>query len=249
MIKVANEMNLAETAFLWKKDSDDVELYHLRWFTPLKEVNLCGHATLATIFLLFKLNQLALNQVVAFDTRSGRLFGKVVYDDDTKKELIEMDFPQLTPKNISIDSSEWNEILGIEKSIIIDVAETGDDLMIVIDNAEELIHLNPNLNLMMKHNYRCIIVTCDNKSGIIEDVDFISRVFAPRFGINEDPVTGSAHCGLAPYWCSHFKKNRLTGYQASKRGGYVTVQLEENNRVKLFGEAVLIFEINMKLSK
>ena len=217
---IAAENNLSETAFYVPHGQG----FHLRWFTPKAEVDLCGHATLATAFVIFHLTGYA-DDTVKFETRSGEL-------SVTKSgSLLVMDFPA-QPATPCTCPQLLIEGLGKAPVEVL----SSEDYMAVFERAEDVIALEPNFDTLSKLDLRGIIVTAKG-----EDVDFVSRFFAPRYGINEDPVTGSAHCALTPYWAARLNKTRLSARQVSKRGGYVSCELKAN-RVVLSGKAVKYME-------
>lgn len=221
MQRIAMEMNLSETAFAVKRDNR----FHLRWFTPESEVALCGHATLATAHILWSEGIVKPDDVIYFDTKSGELTAK---SDDG---FIELDFPAKS-EDSATPPKGLIEALSVSPLY---VGRNAYDYLVVIKNATELLELKPDMTALKSINVRGIIVTAQGDGD--SPYDFVSRFFAPAVGVDEDPVTGSAHCCLAPYWANVLKKNRLIGYQASRRGGEVIVEVD-NDRVKLIGTAV-----------
>ena len=217
---IAAENNLSETAFFVSSP----KRFKLRWFTPVSEVNLCGHATLATAHVIFEILGYT-KPVITFETRSGELFV------EKKVKLLEMNFPASPPTSCEILET-LAEGLG-ERPIEVLVA---DDYMAVFDSEATIRTISPNQTLLGQLGLRGVIITAPGS-----DVDFVSRFFAPKFGIPEDPVTGSAHCSLAPYWASKLGKNILTARQLSKRGGHLTCELKAD-RVYLTGSAVTFME-------
>lgn len=222
MQNVAMEMNLAETAFLTRQ----ADGFNLRWFTPVAEVDLCGHATLASAHVLWETGQLAPNEQARFHTRSGLLLA------ERKGEWIEMDFPA-TPEHAADAPDGLLEALGVTPGY---VGKNRFDYLVEVESEEVLRGIRPNFSRLMEVEARGIIVT---SRASTKGYDFVSRFFAPQVGVYEDPVTGSAHCCLAPYWCSKFGKNELVGYQASPRGGVVRVRMG-GDRVYLGGQAVTV---------
>ena len=222
MQALAGEMNLSETAFL----HPDQDGYQLRWFTPAVEVDLCGHATLASAHILWETGLLPADQPARFYTRSG-LLGAV-----RKKNWIELDFPAEPEKKTPIPQN-LAAALGVTPTYI---GKNRFDYLIEVNSAEELRNLNPDFNLLEGIACRGFIVTC--KSDLPE-FDFISRFFAPGAGVNEDPVTGSAHCCLGPYWAEKLNRDELAAYQVSRRGGEVRIRLG-GERVYLEGQAVTV---------
>ena len=224
MQAVAADMNLSETAFLFRgKDS-----YSLRWFTPTVEVNLCGHATLAAAHVLWEENLLEKDEKARFITRSGPLFASL------DPPWIEMDFPT-QPVNAATDPGGLLAALGIGKPAF--MGKAGEDYFIELDLESEVRHLKPNFRAMAKIEARGTIVTAKSST---KGYDFVSRFFAPGYGIDEDPVTGSAHCALGPYWKKKLHKERMFARQVSPRGGELHV-IPAEERVFLAGEAVTVF--------
>lgn len=217
---IAEENNLSETAFFVPSEKG----YKLRWFTPVKEVDLCGHATLATAHVIFEIFGCT-GQVITFETRSGELFV------EKKGKLLQMDFPACppTPREISQILAE-----GLGRHPIEVLA--ADDYLAVFDSEATVRSITPNQALLGQLDLRGVIITAP---GV--DVDFVSRFFAPKFGIPEDPVTGSAHCELAPYWANKLGKKILSAKQVSKRGGNITCEVKDD-RVLLSGCAVTFME-------
>jgi PhzF family phenazine biosynthesis protein len=220
MLNVAREMNLSETAFLLKRPDG----YDLRWFTPEVEVDLCGHATLASAHVLWEDNHLQPDEEARFHTRSGLLTAR------RKDDWIEMDFPA-EPQKPSIAPSHLTRALGTTP---VYVGKNRFDYLIEIESEEVLRKLQPDLARLKTVSARGVMVTALADS---KEYDFVSRFFAPAVGINEDPVTGSAHCCLGPYWQKRLKKDFFTAYQASARGGVVRVCVN-NDRVLLGGRAI-----------
>ena len=223
MQQVAAEMNLAETAFLLPSDDG----FSLRWFTPSVEVNLCGHATLASAHALWSENVLASNETARFHTRSGLLTAQ--RDGD----LIELDFPA-TPAEADTAPAGLLESLGIANPLFL--GRNKFDYLIEVGSEDELRALSPDHPTLRKIKVRGVIVTTRGANG---KYDFVSRFFAPGSGIDEDSVTGSAHCALTPYWSSKLGKNDFLAYQASQRGGELRLRLI-GDRVKLAGHAVTV---------
>lgn len=217
---IAEENNLSETAFFVPSDKG----LHLRWFTPASEVDLCGHATLATAHVIFEILGYT-KQAITFETRSGDLLV------ERKGKQLEMDFPASPPT-----PRELPEILvkGLGQRPI-EVLAAGDYLA-VFDSEATVRAITPDMALLGQLDLRGVIITAPGT-----DVDFVSRFFAPKFGIPEDPVTGSAHCTLAPYWGVRLDKRLLSARQVSKRGGNLTCELK-GDRVLLSGSAVTVME-------
>jgi len=221
---VAREMNLAETAFLVRR----LDGFNLRWFTPTCEVDLCGHATLASAHVLWEQEQLPANEIARFHTRSGLLTA------ERRDRFIWLDFPA-TPASAVEAPAELLQGLGTSLRF---VGRTPFDYLVELDSETAVRELTPDLAILARLPGRGLIVTA---KAISPAGDFVSRFFAPAAGVPEDPVTGSAHCALAPYWCPRLGRNDLVGYQASSRGGTVHVRLA-GERVKLGGEAVTVLK-------
>jgi PhzF family phenazine biosynthesis protein len=221
MQAVAGELNQAETAFLTKRPDGD---WHLRWFTPTVEVDLCGHATLASAHALWATRRA--DSPIRFHTRSG------VLTCTLSAGRIDMDFPA-EPASPIQSPAEEAFALGATPTF---VGRNRMDLLVVLDSAEEVRQLTPDLSLVAKIKGRGVIVTARSDQPAF---DFVSRFFAPQSGVPEDPVTGSAHCCLGPYWQGVLGKSELVGRQASKRGGTVAVHCK-GERVILGGSAVMV---------
>jgi PhzF family phenazine biosynthesis protein len=222
MQDVAREMNLAETAFLVRRPDG----FDLRWFTPMIEVDLCGHATLASAHVLWEEGHLDPSKTATFHTRSGILTGTRTDD------LIWLDFPA-TPDRPETDTAALARSLGVPIRYL---GRTTFDYLAEVASAQDVRSVAPDMAALAKLTVRGVIVTARADES---DYDFISRYFAPGVGIPEDPVTGSAHCGLGPFWASRLGKNELRGYQASARGGRVHVQVD-GTRVHLGGHAITV---------
>ncbi len=227
---VAQEMNLSETAFL-RQRSDGFEL---RWFTPEVEVELCGHATLASAHALWENGFAAPSETLRFHTRSGELTAV------RRGDLIELDFPAM-PVEESPPPAGLLESLGLESIAIAFAGRTKFDRFLALNSAEGLRQLRPNFAQLAAVDTRGVIVTARSDDPCY---DFISRFFGPAVGIHEDPVTGSAHCALATYWAPRLGKESLTAYQASARGGAVGVTLR-GERVLLAGRAVTVLKAEL----
>jgi len=222
MRNVAREMNLSETAFLHPLDDGG---FSLRWLTPAVEVDLCGHATLASAHVLWQDGHLPKGQTARFHTKSGLLTAI------QKEDWIEMDFPA-TPNTPETPPDGMLQALGIPNPVY--VGRNKFDYLVEIDSEAALRALQPDHSTLRKISVRGIIVTARGK-----EYDFVSRFFAPGSGIDEDPVTGSAHCALAPYWAAKLGKTTFNALQASARGGNIRIRLE-GDRCKLQGQAVTI---------
>jgi len=224
---VAAENNLSETAFLVPREGE----YELRWLTPAAEVDLCGHATLAAAWVVLRITE-GTRRSVRFRTRSGTL------TVTREGERLRMDFPAL-PAAPARPPSALLEGLGRPPGTVLAAA----DYLAVYGSESEVRGLTPDFRRLAEADRRGVIVTALSDD---EDADFVSRFFAPRLGVPEDPVTGSAHCTLAPYWAGRLGRPRLTGRQLSERGG--TVQCEvDDDRVILSGRAVLYLEGTIRI--
>jgi PhzF family phenazine biosynthesis protein len=223
MQDVAREMNLAETAFLVPRPDG----YDLRWFTPAVEVDLCGHATLASAHVLWEERHLSPTTQARFYTKSGLLKA------ERREDWIELDFPAI-PAAVTPPPGELIDALGIKPLF---VGRSRFDYLVELSDEAAVRQLTPNLTALERLDTRGVIVTSRaNGQGAY---DFVSRFFAPQSGVPEDPVTGSAHCALAPYWAAKLGRTELVGYQASARGGIVRVRLA-GDRVHLGGQAVTV---------
>lgn len=224
MANVAREMALSETAFLLPEN----DVYRLRWFTPTDEVDLCGHATLASAHILWEAGLLTADQTAQFETRSGRLTA------DLKDGWITMNFPVTAPKEITMPAGLLEDIFPEGPTPIVRyIGRSIFDILVEIDDPELLRGMEPDFVAVKQHPARGIIVTCAGNG----EYDFLSRFFAPQVGVNEDPVTGSAHSCLAPYWAKKLGKNQMRAYQASARGGELRLDLQ-GDRVLISGQAV-----------
>lgn len=221
MLNIARENNFSETAFAVKEDKDT---YRLRWFTPDTEINLCGHATLATGYVILEHYDINIPSVT-FKTLSGDLIVR------HKGDLFEMDFPAYKFNHIEV-TDEMEEALGVRP---ID-AVLSRDLLMILDSEEAVKNLKPNLSKLGQ--LEGLIQTVTARGSECRSYDCVSRVFAPQVGINEDPVTGSTHCLIAPYWAEKLGKNKLTAFQASKRTGILYCEVI-GDRVKISGKAAL----------
>lgn len=226
MQQIAAEANLAETAFMVRTNggSSGEARYHIRWFTPTTEVDLCGHATLAAAHVLWRQIGERASRIV-FDSKSGPL--PVERDGD----LTVLDFPSRPGEPIPV-SDELAEAFGRRPV----EAFKSRDILAVFDNKRDVHELAPDMARVASFDAVCLIATAPGAGH-----DFVSRVFAPRVGIPEDPVTGSAHCTLAPYWAKRLNKSKVTGHQVSKRGGELFCEVA-GDRVKIGGHCVMYLE-------
>lgn len=234
MQAVAMEMNLAETAFLLplqERENGQAVEYHLRWFTPLVEVDLCGHATLASAHVLWEEGHASPDKPLRFHTRSG------VLTASCSNALITLDFPA----EPALPTSAPSGLLTALSVAPVWIGRNRMDYLVEVSSASELRSLQPDMGLLSRIPCRGIIVTACadtlNSDASNGEYNFLSRFFAPAVGVDEDPVTGSAHCCLGPYWAERLGRRDLIGYQASRRGGVVQVRVEEK-RVLLGGQAV-----------
>jgi PhzF family phenazine biosynthesis protein len=227
MQALASEMNLSETAFLLlEKDG-----WRLRWFTPTTEVDLCGHATLASAYVLFNTQPSLKEKAVHFFSRSGMLIARWV------DGMVELDFPAMEYQSLSYPD-KFMQIFGFQPLIGV---FSGSFYLFEAESEQEVMDSNPDFVELARLNMPEVIITARTSK---EGVDFISRFFAPQLGINEDPVTGSAHCLLAPYWGNKLRKKKMKAYQASKRGGTLYLNWA-GERVLISGAATMIFEASL----
>ena len=223
MQRVAREMNLSETAFLVPRDGG----FDLRWFTPRAEVDLCGHATLASAHVLWERGIAPPDAAIRFHTRSGVLAAR------RSGDWIEMDFPA--------EPAEPKPMPEVVAALGADPVWTGRnrmDVLVELRSEDEVRSLAPDLRALARREARGLIVTARASRP---PFDVVSRFFAPRFGVDEDPVTGSAHCCLGPYWGPRLGKEDLLAFQASERGGVVRV-VTRGARVGLYGQAVTVLD-------
>jgi PhzF family phenazine biosynthesis protein len=222
MQAVAREMNLSETAFLVQRDDGD---YDLRWFTPSVEIDLCGHATLASAHVI--------GRSAAYHTLSGVLTCRRADDG-----LIEMDFPSLPPGPRE-DPPDWSKALGVPADRIVAVLALGERSMVELASPADVRACVPDRNAILEQGGGFVIVAA--APGDRDGIDSVCRVFGPGVGIDEDPVTGGAHCTIAPWLAARTGRTAFVGEQASARGGIVGMRLE-GDRVVLRGHAVSVLE-------
>jgi PhzF family phenazine biosynthesis protein len=215
MQSIASENNLSETAYFVKTGDG----YHIRWFTPSHEVDLCGHATLASAYVIFNILGYNKSQIV-FESRSGRLTVK------RHNDRFEMDFPAQPP--VPCDTPQ--EILNAFKRTPSECLKS-EDYIVVFEDEASILNANPDFSLLSELNLRGVAIT-----SVSNEYDFVTRFFAPKYGINEDPVTGSAFTQLIPYWANKLNKNALIAKQVSRRGGEVGCGYS-GNRVQISGKA------------
>jgi PhzF family phenazine biosynthesis protein len=227
MQQIAMENNLAETAFVTKASSG----FNLRWFTPSVEIKLCGHATVATAHVLWQEGILDKSEVAAFHTLSGLL--RVTKND----EWIQLDFPAFSFQP-AVAEPGMLQSLGISPADTVFTHE--GRFVFMLDNADDLMNVSPDFTSLKK--YPMAVITSRPRQG--SPYDFISRSFAPSHGVDEDPVTGSSHCVLAPYWSEKLHRNKLFAYQASQRGGELKLRLSDD-RVLIEGKAITVIKGEM----
>ena len=225
MQRVAAELNLAETAFLVRRPDD---AFDLRWFAPAAEVDLCGHATLASAHVLWETGTLDHHAPARFHTRSGVLTAV------KSGEWIELDFP-VTPAEAVPAPPGLVEALGVSPRF---VGRSPFDYLVEVDDERAVVDTKPDMNRLATISTRGVMVTARGADG---RYDFVSRFFAPAFGINEDPATGSAHCCLAPFWQTRLGKTTFVARQLSRRGATIKIRIE-GDRVKLAGQAVTVMK-------
>lgn len=223
MQNIAAEMNLSETAFLLEQEDG----FDLRWFTPAVEVELCGHATLASAHVLWETEILPADAQARFHTLSGLLTAR------KSRDIIELNFPA-TPEEPEEAPSGLIDALGVKPNY---VGKSTFDYLVEIDREDAVRNMSPDFSLLRRVETRGVIVT---SIADAPEYDFVSRFFAPNAGVDEDPVTGSAHCCLGPFWNKRLKKEHFTAYQASPRGGEIHVRLD-GDRVLIGGNAVTVF--------
>lgn len=224
MQKVAKEMNLSETAFFMRGEN----AYLLRWFTPETEVDLCGHATLATAHIIWETEMIGPEESIAFDTRSGRLHAK------RKGDWIELNFPAEGPQPCEAPFGLGPALGGTPQGFF----KNRMDYLVAYESAAAIREMEPDFAALARISTRGFIVTAPSDDP---EFDYICRFFAPGVGIDEDPVTGSAHCCLSPFWAVRTGKKVLRGFQASERGGIVEVEMVED-RVLLRGQAITVVQ-------
>jgi len=226
---IAKEMNLSETAFV--EETSLRGIYNLRWFTPAREVPLCGHATLASAYVLFEHAGFD-GERITFHTLSGALYA------ENTPEGIRLDFPRNDPFPVE-PPLEALEALGISNPEEVQYSDTNQKLLVLLGSPEEVQSCSPDFDALLAAEnplgWRGVIITAEGPSPY----DFVSRYFAPLMGINEDPVTGSAHTVLTPYWAERLGKSEMHAYQSSERGGELNVELTEE-RVHITGKATTV---------
>lgn len=225
MQQTAAEMNLSETAFLVRKGEGE---YEISWFTPAAEVDLCGHATLASAHVLWEEKAVPETQAITFQSASGRLAAF------QKEGAIWLDFPSEPPEPAPLNEGLL-QALGVEAPA---VEQNRMDVIVEVDSEQKLRDLVPDMEALAQHTTRgCLVTSLSEEEGI----DFVSRCFFPAIGVNEDPVTGSAHCALGPYWAKRMAKQSFTAKQVSKREGIVEVEMH-HSRCHIGGRAVIVMK-------
>lgn len=226
MQEIAAENNLAETAFYVKTE----ERYEIRWFTPTTEVDLCGHATLSAAFVLFHHEAHTEDLIEFHSPRSGRLTVR-----KQEEEFLALNFPADTIEQVPL-TDDLKKCVG---TMPLEALKGAADYLLVFENEKQVKNFAPNLAAISALSARGIICTAPG-----DHVDFVSRFFGPRVGVDEDPVTGSAHTTLIPYWSERLQKNQLTARQVSRRGGFLKCR-NLGDRVEISGQAVLYLKGNI----
>ncbi|MGC6432189.1 MAG: PhzF family phenazine biosynthesis protein [Jejuia sp.] len=230
MQNMAAEMNLSETAFVAPNGSG----YDIRFFTPTVEIPLCGHATLASAHVMYQLEIIASNASIHFNAKGGQL--EISKEDD----FIIMSFPQYSLTKAEIPTN-FKTNLGFEP--IAFYKSDNNWVVAVAEHQIDIENCNPNFEALSSNGLGQLMVTSEGKD---EDVDFVVRCFVPQAGINEDPVTGSAHCALTPLWANRLRKTTMVSNQISKRGGVLHVSLKDN-KVQIKGKAVTVFKAELQV--
>ncbi len=250
MQKFAAEMNQAETAFLVPAAEG---AWSLRWFTPAVEVDLCGHATIASAHILWTTGRLPREESARFQTRSGLLTARPADADSEHVATghIILEFPALQTTSVDL-AGKLSQALSLE---VTEVYRSRYDFLAIVADENALRTFKPDLQAIQQLECRGLIVSAACKApkhASERSPDFVSRFFAPQAGVNEDPVTGSAHCVLAPFWSARLKRDQLLGYQASPRGGYVATEVVRDQsgaavKVKLAGPAITVYEARIAI--
>ncbi|MCW8194982.1 PhzF family phenazine biosynthesis protein [Proteobacteria bacterium 005FR1] len=230
MQMIAAEFNLSETAFL-VPNLEDSEKWSLRWFTPTTEVDLCGHATLASAYVIWTHLQ-STAETLRFQTRSGELQARRA-DTPDGESGVALNFPRCSLEAMALDRLDLTNLESGLQASIVDARIAGEDLLLVVSDAQSLRRYRPDFDLFRPLSRRGLIMTAAHSSG---DPSFVSRFFAPNVGVPEDPVTGSAHCALMPYWSEQLGKTELIAEQWSERGGRLHLALK-GDRVQMIGQA------------
>ena len=230
---IAAEMNLSETAFVLPIDKE-ANIYSLRWFTPEVEVNLCGHGTIGTSKVLFDVLGIEADEII-FETMSGKLTAKK-YDNG-----IGIDLPLDKPEDIEMPIGLL-EAMGIKDYEDVKIGENTRKIIIKIKEESDIIQLKPNFEQMKSISFTQVVKGVAVTTNNSDKYDFISRYFNPWAGVNEDPVTGSVHTVLAPYWREILNKNEMIAYQASPRGGEILLNIKNGNRIELIGNSIIVLK-------
>ena len=225
MQKLAFEFGISETAFVWPKDEE----FGLRWFTPRAEVRLCGHATVAAATALWDRPSFTMRDEFTFHTLSGPLTAR------RKNELVELIFPARPPRECPLPSGLL-DTMQLSEGEVEWCGRDVDDFLIQLKSRQRLESLAPDMRELAKLKTRGLIFTAENPGS---EAHFVSRFFAPRVGVDEDPVTGSAHCCLCPYWSEKFGLKTMSAQQLSERGGSLEVELLES-KVAIRGRSYLL---------
>ena len=225
MQNIASEFNLSETAFVVPLQENH---FQIRWFTPTIEVDLCGHATLAAAHIVWTETQQTTGDAIYFESKSGVL--KAIKNQTS----ITLDFPAHAIEDTTVP----NGLIEAISAVPVFVGVSHHTCVVELHSAQDVINLQPHFSWVLDLPFRSLLVTAEGPAG--GSYDYVCRFFSPRSGVYEDPVTGSAHCKLGPYWSHRLKKNELRAFQASKRGGALIVK-HEGNRVLLIGEAITVF--------
>jgi PhzF family phenazine biosynthesis protein len=237
MQQIALENNLSETVFFVAAHGTQAD-YEIRWFTPEVEINLCGHATLASAFVLFEILNFTKEELV-FSSKSGLLkISNQSQNAATGGFMARMDFPSWKPERLNDYPDVLNEVLGLDEIVGI---YQNRDMLVELQNEDAVKNCNPDFTLMKKH-FDKMIITAPGKS-----VDFVSRFFAPGAGVNEDPVTGSAHAQLIPFWSEKLHKKKMHALQLSKRGGEIWCEQLNDERVAIAGNCVFYMKGEISL--
>ncbi|TCO08052.1 PhzF family phenazine biosynthesis protein [Natronoflexus pectinivorans] len=229
MQNIAMEMNLSETAFVIPCEND----FEIRYFTPTVEVPLCGHATLSAAHIIYELGMVEKSRPIVFRTKRGNVSVTM------SNGWIVMDFPEYRLSKIETPNV-FPELLGFEP---LEMYRSEEEWLIAVANdAESIRTAAPNFEALVKHGLGELMITAESDDS---EADFVVRCFAPKSGINEDPVTGSAHCALTPLWSQKLGKSEMISHQVSRRSGVLKVALK-NSRVEIMGEAVTVFKAELK---
>lgn len=227
MQSLASEMNLSETAFLLPEQDG----WRLRWFTPTTEVDLCGHATLASAMVLFETHPELRDDTIRFLTKSGELLAKWV------EGQVELNFPAMKPQPLTVPN-QVVKVLGFQP---VGAVFSGNYFLFEAGDPSQIMDADPDMDDLAGLPMPEVIITAKSP---MPEYDFISRFFAPQLGVDEDPVTGSAHCLLTPYWGEKLGKKRLSAFQASKRGGSLELEWVDD-RILIKGSAAFIFKAEL----